>query len=239
MAPTSLVRGARELSKKINRVLAVLPPDDILQLESNPPPAASFLFEMVALHGLLVELKSRGWALEPVTSPDGKHRFPRAPAKKANHTWVRIERRGVAYQLVHGTQIADVYGELRAPDLSLQRHDAPDDPSVEDVVAIWDAKLKGKTGKPCNARLTDNEFRSFLSMVKWLDVPAPGDVKEEVLAVFPPAFQVRGLITNGQAPSEPEQLLLDEHVSVTAGFTDASVPCWPDRASHLGEAQVA
>jgi hypothetical protein len=85
MAAPSLVSRAEGLSAQIKEALRLLPSDDPLQLASKPKPAASFLFEMLVLHELVVALKSAGWTVEAVTRA-GEHKFPRAPAAKANHS---------------------------------------------------------------------------------------------------------------------------------------------------------
>lgn len=233
MATTSLVSRTEELSKHLKEALQLLPSDDPMGLDEKGRPEASFLFEMVVLHALVVELKARGWTVEAVPR-NGKHRFPRGPALKANHSWIRLERDGTKWQLVHGTQIRDRFGKPRAPDLSLQKGDAPLDPEAKHVVAIWDAKLRGESEAAQGASISDGEFRSFLSVLYWLNVPEPGDPAEAPLASFPPAFEVRGLITNGKRPTEPDALFLHEGVGVTEHFATANTPCHPARHAHLG-----
>jgi hypothetical protein len=146
---------------------------------------------------------------------------------------MRLQRAGAEWQLVHGTEILDQFGRPRAPDLSLQTGNAPPDPTLKHVVAIWDAKLRGRTGQARDRPITDGEFRSFVVLLRWLEVPAPGDPAEALLGDFPPAFQVRGLITNGRGPTEPDAVFLDERVAVVEHFQHAGTPCSPARRAHL------
>lgn len=231
MASSPLVTRAQELSQKVRAALDLLPDDEPLDLSGEPTPASSFLFEMVVYHDLLLALQNSGWKLTAVNGAD-KHRFAQAPGLKANFTDFKIARDQHDYQLVHGTAITDRYGEPRAPDISLQTGDAPDAPCGDHVIAVWDAKLRGSSGGLSKTRISDGEFRSFLSVVKWIPAPSPGDC-DEVLDSFPVAFQVRGLITNGQRPSEPDEILRDEKVSICEAYVSSATPCLPSRKEQL------
>ena len=99
-------------------------------------------------------------------------KFVRAPALKSTGSFFRIVKTGEMLQVTQGTKIEDKHGRLRAPDISIQAGNTGDNPTRKDVFAIWDVKLRGESGDIDGARITDDEFRSFLVLRGWLDVPA-------------------------------------------------------------------
>jgi hypothetical protein len=58
---------------------------------------------------------------------------------------------------------------LRAPDISLQAEASGEAPEAKHVHAIWDAKVRGKTGMLSKKRVSDGEFARFIMVKEWLD----------------------------------------------------------------------
>jgi hypothetical protein len=226
MANASLVSRTHQLSQGLARVLSLLPKD--VDLSES---AASFLFEVRVLTSMVSALDSDGWHVKAVKR-QGRLVLHRAPGKKCNASYLQIEKGMTKYQIVTGSQISDRYGEPRAPDISLQQDGAPDEPSCEHVIAIWDAKLRGDTGAADKDRVSDAEFARFVFVHEALDLGPPG-TRDAVLGKWPASFQVSGLVTNGTGPSEPSSVFLDKGVSVVEHFANATTPCKPNRSAHL------
>jgi hypothetical protein len=166
-----------------------------------------------------------------LVSKGGRVHFVRRYDKKsaASHFLCTIHGTGERYQVVHGTQIIGKHQQPRAPDISLQRGDAPDDnPVGSDVLVIWDAKLRGR-GELTTKRVSDAEFARFIFVKDSLGVAAPSST----ITILPPAFEVSALVTNGLGPTEPFDVFFEKEVSVVERFQDAETRCAPTRAEHL------
>jgi hypothetical protein len=231
MAPPSLVDADAilELSEDLRRVVRLLPSEDPLLPPDGKKNAASFLFEMRVLFTLLVALRSMGWTIE-VKRRAGAIVFVRAPALKATGSYFHLRKADQEWHLTQGTKVVDLHGEERAPDIALEHPTSGDDPTFRHVAAIWDAKLRGTAWREDAHRISDQEFARFALVRKWLSAPVPG---KDPLESWPAAFQVCGLITNGQRPSEPASVFLEAAVSVVEHFPEATDACWPSRADHV------
>src|SRR5512140_1955207 len=228
MASPSLVRDVQRLSRTLSQVLKLLPGDE--KRIARGKKSASVLFELKVLFSLLAELKEH-FQVEVVSPPGKDFHFCRAPAAKASATYFRLKRSGNEYHLTHGTKIRDRHDQDRAPDLSLQEASAANDPEWRHVLAIWDAKLRGTSAAPSARRISDGEYARFAKVRAWLDEIPPRPI-DDVLDLFPPAFEVCSLITNGQGPSEPPNVLFEDRVSIVEHFADARQPCKPTRREH-------
>ena len=229
MASAPLVDTVHQISRELRRVASLLPNEDPLQ----PPPGTknvpSFLFEIRVLLVLLRALKELGWTI--TFERRSEHiRFVRSPAPKSTGSFFWITKDKSQFQITQGTQIIDRHGQPRAPDISLQSGTAGPAPTHGDVLAIWDAKLRGQSGRVTDKRVSDAEFRSFVMVRAWLAPPLPGN---DALSEWPVAFGVCALISNGRRPTEPEAVFIEAGVSVVEQFTDENTPTWPTRADHI------
>ncbi len=229
MASPQVVDQIRQLSEMMEQIVTVLPQEDPFQPAGEEKPAAPFLFEMKILLELLLALKESGWIID-IERPGGRIKFVRSPGKKATASFFRLSKDGTKRQITQGTRVKDPYDRPRAPDICLQDGDTGLEPTYKDVLALWDAKLRGKRETAAERRVTDAEFRSFAMIRKWLQPPLPGN---DVLGEFPPAFSVCALITNGKKPTEPAAVLLDEGVSVVATYAGVQSAIWPTRQEHI------
>lgn len=234
MASASLVATVHSLSRQLNEVCRELPGQDPLELFSSKEPVAWFLFEIKVLWILVVQLARDNWTID-IVARDGRFVYARTPRRKSDVSYFTIRRGPAAFHLVHGSQIDDVYGQPRAPDISLQHADSGERPHYQHVRAIWDAKLRGESADPDSHRISDQEFARFVLVKEWLRLPDPGGA-EDVLEGWPPAFEVSALVTNGRPPSEPSDVLLERGVSVTQHFSSADTPCAPSRLQHIAHA---
>jgi hypothetical protein len=230
MASPSLVDTVHQLSAELRGIANLLPHEDPLQPPPGKENVPSFLFEISTLVALLRALKNQGWTItaEPRA---GRVRLVRAPARKSTGSVFHIEKAPRKFQITQGTKVSDRHGEPRAPDICLQRGTASDSPTHHDVLAIWDAKLRGHSGLVTEERISDPEFRSFVMIRAWLAPPRPPN--DEPLADWPEAFRVCALISNGLRPTEPEAVLIEAGVSIVEQFGDEHTPAWPSRLDHI------
>jgi hypothetical protein len=146
MASASLVDQVDAMSKRLKQIARLLPNEHPLRSPKGQKNAPAFLFEFKILLEMLRALKQAGWTIT-VERRDGQIRFARAPRSKSTSSFFRIVKAGTAFQVTQGTQVADRHGEPRAPDICLQAGQAGENPTYKDVLAIWDAKLRGRTGR--------------------------------------------------------------------------------------------
>ncbi len=231
MAPPSLVDvdQVNKLSSRLETIARYLPPEDPLSPAPGRKNAPSFLFEIKVLLDLLDVLSTSGWSIV-TTYREGRIRLVRAAAAKSMGSFFTITRGGSQFQIAQGTKILDIHDESRAPDISLQRKDSGDEPTYRDVLAIWDAKLRGQTGQTTKTRISDPEFRSFVLVRKWLK--APCSTFDDIPADWPPAFRVCALISNGRSPSEPESVFIEGCISVVQKYEGANSEPWPSLQQH-------
>lgn len=229
-----MVMKLERLSKTLGEVLRLLPDEDLAGSTTKPTDALDFLFEIKVLFSLLVYLTEDGWVVEVQNRQGNRIILPRKPGRKANFSYFSIEHSstGLAWQLVHGTQLEDPFGKLRAPDLSLQLPSASTAPTYQDIRAMWDAKLRGNDDGDIDIPMKDADYRSFVWVRDILRVPCPND-SNNPLDGWPPAFEVSGLITNGLGPTENIGIYINDGVSVTQHFQDANTPTYPSRRAHI------
>ncbi|QTH42028.1 hypothetical protein J4772_31705 [Cohnella sp. LGH] len=229
-----MVNNIQKLSKNLSQVIGLLPSEDLYGSVAKSTDAADYLFEMKVLFSLLDHMTENSWtgSIEN-RQHNGDIVLPRKPGLKRNFSYFILENKVTKkkWQVVHGTKIKDPFGELRAPDISLQVEHAGVTPTYKDVKAIWDAKLRGQEDSVARGRISDHEYQSFAWLRENLRVPRPNSA-DDPLAGWPPAFEVSALITNGDGPTENDQVLLNNGVSITRHFQNATTPTHPPRHLH-------
>ncbi len=232
MASISLVEQVKRLAAALTSIVDALPPltADEFDPEQRDASNAAFLFELKILYTLLAKLAADGWQVRVERKGTRVH-FVRRPLPKAQASHFLIARLGAQYQIVHGTQVKDIFGEPRAPDITLQKGDASETPKWDDVIAMWDAKLRGTTSAPCENRVDDKEFARFVQVMELLQVP---DVhgSDVPLADLSACFEVTGIITNGRGPTEKPHFFYWYGASVVEQFLNANSATAPTRAEH-------
>lgn len=231
MATSSLVDRTHELSRKLGALLRILPTDDPLHRTDLKKDASSFLFEVVVLIELLLNLSEAG--LVTVVRRSGHIVLARAPASKRKKSYFICTLGGRSYDLLPSIDVADRMGGTQAPDLTLHDH-IPETqlPDYSNVRAIWDAKLRGETGAVDNEPIAKGEFATFLLMCDLLSVPKPGESRD-VLPEWKSAFDVSALISNGRIPHQSLVFMIEKGISVTELFVTRSTQCKPLRHEHL------
>jgi hypothetical protein len=235
MATPLLVNQVHSLSRRFQDLLRLLPDEDPLEPRPGVKNAAPFLFEVEVMLELFKGLRGAATrARIKLVRRSGECVLARAPRAKAEVSYFRLVMQRGEFQLVHGAKVADRFGTPRAPDLCLQRKEATDSPMHDDVLAIWDIKLRGESGDAESRRVSKGEFGYFVLLADVLAVPAPGP-RVEFLRGWPSAFQVSGLITNGLAPLESDDLLLEKGICVVDQFSgqgSQGAPTWGDHVKE-------
>lgn len=232
MASVSVVSDVRRLAAALSSVVQALPPPTAHEFDPEKRDAnnAAFLFELKILYTVLARLAADGWQVW-VERKGARIHFVRRPMPKAEASHFLIERAGAQYQFVHGTQVEDIVGEPRAPDITLQKGNASENPKWGDVIAMWDAKLRGTTSAPSDKRVDDKEFARFVQVMELLHVPNVHD-SDVPFAELPACIEVSGIITNGRGPSEKPPFFFFYGASVVEQFLHADSPMSPTRAEH-------
>lgn len=191
------------------------------------------LFELLCYFTFVQELDLRVSDLHLVPAP-GNHgfRFPYGPANKENFAFFRFSYGNATYDLCCGTGVfADSDEPKEHPDISLQRMVGgvtKKDRYPGLPLALWDAKYhnSGALGKPDVAQ-----------MAVWADIfdlqpVTDGDLLEQL---FPPAFSVSSVITNGTSLAYNRSLLLKRRISLIFEFEGdhSTVTCYPTRTEHI------
>ena len=163
--------------------------------------ADDFLFELYVLFELIIDLQKHYYITYIPGSGRNKDRFPMKPAMKKGRPRfnVNINPDGKSlWQICAGTQIADIHGVARAPDISIQNAESPDVPCYKDVEIIWDAKHK----KNSNNRITHTELSSFGRWIELLQLR--NSQKPAIKMSHLQQLVANCLITNGQESTEPD-----------------------------------
>ena len=182
--------------------------------------ADDYVFEMLCyFKSAQIAKKAYRLSIAGKTEKDSKGRllaiWPKKPGYKANFSYFNLsdETTGnVAFQLCPGIRIADIHGKDRAPDVNLLSGSAPISPTHVDLKACWDAKYCSDPTK----RMPDTMVSDFIHTFRQLGSPAMS--KDWKQAAEKSVFSMSGLITNGDASTEPDQTLAKNGISETSGY---------------------
>jgi len=163
------------------------------------------LFEFWCLMKILDDLRCK-YEIELVSdSRSDKKVFPQSSGKK-NNGWAYFKIKNKAdsnnrFQVCYGTEIKLKCAPKTtfAPDISIQKHDATDDPDESMVELIMDAKFKYKT----DGALPKNQLDTFIQWVKALETQ-----NAELTELFFNSLQdikANCLLTNGKALKNQEE----------------------------------
>lgn len=163
--------------------------------------ADDFIFELYVLFTLIIALQEHYHINYFPGTGDKKDKFPRRPAMKKGRPKFYISDNPdgkLLWQICAGTQIADIYGVARAPDISFQNDKSSDTPCYRDVEIIWDAKYK----KNSHNRITNAELSSF---GRWIELLKLRKSKKPVIEMSNlQKLAANCLVTNGQESTEPD-----------------------------------
>jgi hypothetical protein len=144
-------------------------------------------------------------------------KWPKKPGQKQNFSYLSLadkSGRVEQFQLCPGIKVTDVHGKDRAPDLILLNGGAPAQPTHVHVLAFWDAKYTSAL----HLRLPDTAVSDFIFTYQQLGTPILSAAWSQ--KVRGAEWQRSGLLTNGQASTEPTATLIAYNVSETHGFPD-------------------
>ncbi len=170
-----------------------------------------FVYEIYVYVKLLVLLQGQFQVTYVPGSGRVAHAFPRKPANKRGRPRFMLTSAKGDWQLCAGTKVRDLHGDTRAPDISLQRGTASEDPNLDDVDAIWDAKYKSS-----GSRISSHEFSEF---ARWLEVlNLRARASPSCIASAAPDLAGHALVTNGAHSTELEAELRRTNVREIASY---------------------
>lgn len=162
---------------------------------ATPKKKSDKIYEFFCLLKLLEDLDA-AYSVKMIPSSSGKGIFPESPAKKQGWAYFIIENRTNPtnkFQVCFGTRIklSKAPKTTIAPDISIQKHNATDDPDESMVELIMDAKLKFNDKKA----LPVDQLHAFIQRVNALQTQGAAGI----LLVLSKLTGLKGncLLTNG------------------------------------------
>lgn len=151
-------------------------------------------------------------------------RWPKKPGKKRNFSYLSLHDKngkGERFQLCPGVRVNDMHGKDRAPDIILLAAGAPESPTYIHVRAIWDAKYTSTPG----VRLPDTQVADFIFTYQQLGKPSTPPAWSKAMTNV--EWQQSGLLTNGEASTEPTAVLGAHGVAETSRYPDGPTTTRP------------
>ena len=174
----------------------------IIEAKGTNTDGADSLYEFWCLMRVLVDLKNN-YNVELVPGNPAGRIFPQAPSSKKGWPYFQIEMTSDPsnkYQVCYGTKIklSRARKTTIAPDISIQKHDATDDPDESMVELIMDAKFKYKN----TSALPIEQLHGFIQRVNALETQNA----DTLALLFSTLHDIKSncLLTNGQALAEQE-----------------------------------
>lgn len=185
-------------------------------IETNKKLSSDYIYEFYCAMRILKDLNTNE-SVKIVPDNNGEYRFPRKPAPKGAWSKFLIRQKGtrhIKFQFCLGTVIKISSSPLTTfgADISLQTHDAPDDPDESHVVWIMDGKYK----KSSSSKLDIGTIREFAQCVSDMDSPK----KSRFTLQFDKLSELNTncLLTNGEGIQDHEQYCMNKKVRQVAKF---------------------
>lgn len=151
-------------------------------------------------------------------------RWPKKPGHKKNFSYLSLvdaANTQEAFQLCPGINIEDKHKKLRAPDITLLKAGTRESPICADVHAIWDAKYTIRN----SSKLPDSAVADFIFTYQQFESPkTPRSWTNKVTNM---EWKKSGLITNADASTEPDAVLMEYGISETSNFPDGPLKTRP------------
>jgi hypothetical protein len=169
----------------------------VIEGKANTTDGADSLYEFWCLMRILIDLKTN-YKIDLIPgNPAGKI-FPQAPSLKKGWPYFKIELNSDPtnkYQVCYGTKIKLSLAPktTMAPDISIQKHDATDDPDESMVELIMDAKFKYTN----TSALPIDQLHGFMQRVNALDTKNANSIN--LLFNLFKDIKSNCLLTNGNA----------------------------------------
>jgi len=174
-----------------------------------------FLFEMHLLFRVVAEL-GKNHGIEYLSGKGSKmHEFPRKGANKAGRPRFNVRNAStgtIRCQVCAGTRARDRSGKERALDLSIQTADASDEPGVQDVLQIFEAKYRSDS----NRGITHPEFSAFAHWIETFDLRTAETAGLDFGVLQD--LDANCLVTNGDFSTEEDKERAHVNVREIAGF---------------------
>lgn len=174
----------------------------VIEGKANTTDGADSLYEFWCLMRILIDLKTN-YKIDLIPGNSAGKIFPQAPSLKKGWPYFKIELNSDPtnkYQVCYGTKIKLSLAPKTtiAPDISIQKHDATDDPDESMVELIMDAKFKYSSTSP----LPVDQIHAFIQRVNALQtqnadtLPFKLDLLNDIKS--------NCLLTNGKALSDQD-----------------------------------
>lgn len=169
----------------------------VIEGKATTKDGADSIYEFWCLMKLLVDLRAN-YKIDLISGNPAGRIFPQAPSLKKGWPYFKIELNSDPtnkYQVCYGTKIklSRAPKTTIAPDISIQKHDATDDPDESMVELIMDAKFKYSN----TSSLPIDQLHGFMQRVNALQtqnadiIPLKFDLLKDIKA--------NCLLTNGRA----------------------------------------
>lgn len=176
----------------------------VIEGKANTTDGADSLYEFWCLLKILVDLKTNYKILLKSETRTDKKIFPQAPAPKKGWAYFEIENItdfANKFQVCYGTEIklSRAPKTTIAPDISIQKYDATDDPDESMVELIMDAKFKYTN----TSVLPIDQLHAFMQRVSALQTQNV----DEIPLIFDLLKDIKAncLLTNGRALVDQEE----------------------------------
>ncbi len=181
---------------------------------------ADSLYEFWCLMKILVDLKVNYNITLVPGDPAGKI-FPQSPALKKGRPYFKIDLKTDSnnkYQVCYGTKIKLSLAPMTtiAPDISIQKHDATDNPDESMVELIMDAKFKYRN----TAKLPIEQIHAFMQRVNALQTHNANKITLQFNRLTP--LKSNCLLTNGQALTDQREYCVLNNIKQVEQFDISS-----------------
>lgn len=196
----SYIKSLRESIGKLTKWESSGEAFGFIENVSNKNP--DYIYEFFCAMSILKDL-NKNQSIKLVKGKEG-YKFPRKPGRKEDWAKFLIREKGTRYVLFQfclGTEIKISSSPLTSfgADISLQSHDAPDDPDDSHVILIMDGKYK----KSITSKLDIGTIREFAKCVSDMDVPKRSRFKLQFDTLS--ELNANCLLTNGEGMKDHEQ----------------------------------
>lgn len=153
--------------------------------------------------------------------------FPRSPANKKGKPYFLVYDRASdppkkLFQICAGVKIRTIHDMNRAPDISFQTAEAPENPKWDHVGFIFDAKNKRADSN--SNQLGQNEFSYVTQMIRDLKLDASSAPR---IAMFRfqelAGLEANCILTNGSCFAAPKAYFEENNIKIAAQF-DKGLP---------------
>ncbi len=133
--------------------------------------------------------------------------------------------------LYHATRVVDIDKDEQAPDVVLALYTSADELHNDDVLMIWDAKLRDADDRHRISNEECSKFKDYLEVLRLTEKA----YWEPIDQIIGEPFDFPLLITNGARPTKPESYFIRNKFSILESFVHSlnGTLLFPEKARHL------